>query len=189
MCICVFCRNDSRGPFILDPDLTKIQFEILINSISFFSIEVLSTWEKKEHTHTHTHTHTHEATICSPFVIPPTKRLSSLVTHKQGRSQSEPADQVSREKLWRSSNVMGFDVDAELHYGTPMKSEGTLFICLLHMRRTSAGNMHRFSYAFFFLGGKYLRHSTPSNTNRLSQTSLYFYLCEHSWRHNESPSL
>lgn len=62
-------------------------------------------------------------------------------------------DQFSTEKLWHSSNVMGFDVDAELHYRTPMKPVKPLFICLLPMQRTLAGNMPHFSYAasFFFI--------------------------------------
>lgn len=59
-------------------------------------------------------------------------------------------DQFSTEKLWHSSNVMGFDVDAELHYRTPMKPVKPLFICLLPMQRTLAGNMPHFSYAWVF---------------------------------------
>ena len=49
-------------------------------------------------------------------------------------------DQFSTEKLWHSSNVMGFDVDAELHYRTPLKPVKPLFICLLPMQRMLAGN-------------------------------------------------
>lgn len=54
-------------------------------------------------------------------------------------------DQFSTEKLWHSSNVMGFDVDAELHYGTPMKPVKPLFISLFPMQRTLAGSMPHFS--------------------------------------------
>ena len=59
-------------------------------------------------------------------------------------------DQFSTEKLWHSSNVMGFDVDAELHYRTPLKPVKPLFICLLPMqRRTLAGNVPHSCYAPF----------------------------------------
>lgn len=97
--------------------------------------------------------HTHkEPQSVPPFAITPTKRLSSLLSHTQAGSQRKPMDQFSTEKLWHSSNVMGFDVDAELHYRTPMKPVKPLFICLLPMQRTLAGNMPHFSYAwgFFF---------------------------------------
>lgn len=86
-----------------------------------------------------------------PFAITPTKRLSSLLSHTQAGSQRKPMDQFSREKLWHSSNVMGFDVDAELHYRTSLKPVKPLFICLFPMQRTSAGNIPHFccTDAFF----------------------------------------
>lgn len=102
-----------------------------------------------------THTLAHrEPQSVPPFAITPTKRLSSLLSHTQAGSQRKPMDQFSTEKLWHSSNVMGFDVDAELHYRTPMKPVKPLFICLLPMQKTLAGNMPHFSYAasfFFFI--------------------------------------
>lgn len=99
----------------------------------------------------HAHTHAHrEPQSVPPFAITPTKRLSSLLSHTQAGSQCKPMDQFSTEKLWHSSNVMGFDVDAELHYRTPMKPVKPLFICLLPMQRTLAGNMPHFSYAASF---------------------------------------
>lgn len=101
-------------------------------------------------TRAHTHTHTEPQPV-PPFAITPTKRLSSLLSHTQAGSQRKPMDQFSTEKLWHSSNVMGFDVDAELHYRTPLKPVKPLFICLLPMqRRTLAGNVPHFCYAPFF---------------------------------------
>ena len=94
--------------------------------------------------------HAHTATAGSPFAITPTKRLSSLLSHTQTGSQRKPMDQFSTEKLWHSSNVMGFDVDAELHYRALLKPLKPLFICLLPMQRTLAGNVPHFCYAVFY---------------------------------------
>ncbi len=79
-------------------------------------------------------------------------------------------DQFSTEKLWHSSNVMGFDVDAELHYRTPLKPVKPLFICLLPMQRTLAGNVPHFCYAVSLLvhgGVRLIAARTPTPTHPL----------------------
>lgn len=140
---CVFCRNDSQRPLYTwpwhhkNPDLNPHQLHLSLFHWSPFNM-------RKARRNTHTRSHSLFPVCDNSYKTP------VILSHTQAGSQREPADQVSREKLWRSSNVMGFDVDAELHYGTPMKSERPLFICRLHMQRTSAKNMHRFSYASVF---------------------------------------
>lgn len=78
-------------------------------------------------------------------------------------------DQFKIEKPCHSSNVMGFDVDAALHYRTPIKPQKPLFICLLPMQKTLLGNMPHFSYAF----KKNLLHThthTSAHRERATQT-------------------
>lgn len=114
-----------------------------------------------------------------PFAITPTKRLSSLLSHTQAGSQRKPMDQFSREKLWHSSNVMGFDVDAELHYRTSLKPVKPLFICLFPMQRMSAGNIPHFccTDAFFplIIVQRHLHSSSCINASVLENLTLTLF--------------
>lgn len=118
---------------------------------------VLTTW-----THMHAHMHGY-----SRFAILPTKRLSSLLSNTQAGSQRKPMDQFSAEKLWHSSNVKGFDVDAELHCRTPLKPVKPLFIRLFPMQRTLAENVPHFCCVFFlfFLFTEKCGSCTPTRTS------------------------
>ena len=91
-----------------------------------------------KHTHANTITRTHTVTAGSPCLITPTKRLSPLVSHNRARTQWKLMDQFATERRWQSWNVMGFDVDAELHYTVQQERLKTLSVCLLHMQRTLA---------------------------------------------------
>ena len=101
---------------------------------------VADTGKHIRHTHTHanTITRTHTVTAGSPCLITPTKRLSLLVSHNRARTQWKLMDQFATERRWQSWNVMGFDVDAELHYTVQQERLKTLSVCLLHMQRTLA---------------------------------------------------
>lgn len=130
------------------------------------------TWSSQQQKYKNSHTYTYRATVGSPFAITPTKRLSSLLSHTQAGSQRKPMDQFSTEKLWHSSNVMGFDVDAELHYRTPMKPVKPLFISLFPMQRTLAGSMPHFSDAgVFFSSSSCTKKSVAHDMRTYTHTS------------------
>lgn len=102
-----------------------------------------------------------------------------ILSHTQAGSQRKPMDQFSREKLWHSSNVMGFDVDAELHYRTSLKPVKPLFICLFPMQRTSAGNIPHFccTDAFFplIIVQRHLHSSSCINASVLENLTLTLF--------------
>lgn len=160
-----------------NPDLNPHQLRL-----SLFHWRPFNTRKARNNTHTQTHTWSHSLfPICDNSYKTPV-----ILSHTQAGSQHEPTDQVNREKLWRFSNVMGFDVDAELHYGTPMKSETSF-----HLPASYAENVGRkhasLQLRFLFLVGKTCA-LPPSHTQTHSRTSVYFCLCEDFWSHNGLPN-